>query len=537
MFLLFAMTCVLFFARLDHPLLEPEEGRYAEIPRQMLAEGRWLTPVLHGEDYWQKPPLLYWLVMLSYQAFGVYDWAARLVPCLAGIASVIVVTLWGWRTLGFWTGFVAGAMLSLSARFLYLAGMLSTDGLLCTFVLAGLAAGHLAMTEGRTRVRWSLLASMAMALGVLTKGPLAILLIAAPLAALALLDRRCRAWSVLESCVYLSLVALVAAPWFVMMAWNAPQAAESFLLLHHLARYLAPLDHEKPAWFYLPSLALGMLPWTLLLIPALPYLGNKSLHAGKRRPAALGAFVVAFAWCVAFFSLSGCKRPAYILPAFPLLALMLGTFVAHGLPWRLWMQTATRLAERSGHRWARRLTLAACAMGVTCSAAAALAQLWPWQNALFLAIAFAALAALISLPPTRMPAWTSWAGCVAIMFFFLFIGQRAFLPDYHDRFGLRRQVEISAEHEQEEELPILTYPKRWDSVSFYTRRNNVESYTPAQREKLIRDLQTHGKAIVFLKRDESLQSLLDALPTGMEIEFLGRKADYVAVGLVKTRMK
>lgn len=537
MLILFAITCVLFFARLDHPLLEPEEARYAEIPRQMLAEGRFLTPVLHGEDYWQKPPLLYWLVMLSYQTFGVYDWAARLVPGVAGILSVIIVTLWGLRTLGFWTGFVSGAILSLSARFLYLAGMLSMDGLLCTCVLGGLAAGQLALTEERRRVRWSLLMCLAVALGILTKGPVALVLIVAPLGMLAFLDRRCQFWSVLESCVYFGVVALFAGPWFVLMAISAPEAAGTFFWLHHLLRYVAPIDHEKPAWFYVPSLALGMLPWTLLLVPAIPYLWKKSLRAGRRRPAPLGAFVLAFAWCVVFFSLSGCKRQGYILPAFPLLALILGTFVTHGLPWRLWMASAAHIAERSGHRWARGLTFAACAMGVTCAAAAALAQLWSWQHGAILAAAFALLTAIITIPISRLPAWTSWVGCVAIMFFFLFIGQRTLLPEYHDRFGLRRQVEITSEYEQDAELPIFTYPKRWDSVSFYAQRKNVESYTPQERDKLIRDLQTHGKAIVFLRRDSSLQELLKALPKELEIEFLGRNSDYVAVGLVKSRLK
>ena len=79
---LLLMGVALFFSRLGQPLLEPEEARYAEIPRQMLAEGRLLTPVLHGEDYYQKPPLLYWLVMAAYRCCGVHDWAARLVPVL-----------------------------------------------------------------------------------------------------------------------------------------------------------------------------------------------------------------------------------------------------------------------------------------------------------------------------------------------------------------------------------------------------------------------------------------------------------------------
>lgn len=535
MFLLGAATCVLFFARLDHPLLEPEEARYAEIPRQMLAEGRVWTPVLHGEDYWQKPPLLYWLVMLSYQLFGVYDWAARLIPCLAGILCVSITTAWAWRTLGFWTGLVAGAMLTLSARFLYLAGMLSMDGLLCVCVLASLASGQLALTVERYRMRWSILAAVACALGILTKGPVALVLIAAPLIALALLDRRARFWTKIECCCYLGLVAILAGPWFVMMAWSDPEAAGTFFWLHHLVRYVAPLDHQKPAWFYLPSLLLGMLPWTLLLLPALPYLGRKSMRAGMRRPAALGAFVLAFAWCVLFFSLSGCKRQGYILPAFPLLALIVGTFVTHGLPWRLWMQTVTRVAERSGHRWARRLTFTACAMGLTCSAAAALAQLWPWELALFLALEVVILGILVTLPFIRLPAWTSWAGCASIVFFLLFIGQLAFMPDYHERFGLRRQVEITSEYEQEEDLPILTYPKRWDSVSFYTRRGDVESYAPGELDQLVRDLQAHGKAMVFVRRDGALRELLEALPKEMEFVLRGRQADYVAVGLVRWR--
>ncbi len=535
LFVLFVATSGLFLCRLDHPLLEPEEARYAEIPRQMLIEGHLWTPILHGEEYWQKPPLLYWLVMLSYQIFGVSDWAARLVPGLAGILCVGITTAWAWRTLGFWTGFVSGAMLTLSARFLYLAGMLSMDSPLCACVLTGLATGHLALTEKRSRIRWSLLLAGALALGVLTKGPVAFVLILVPLIALAFFDRRCRFWSLGESCLYGVLVALFAGPWFVLMALNAPEAAGEFLWLHNVQRYFAPLDHEKPAWFYVPSLFLGALPWTLLMVPALPYLWTKSQRAGERRPAPLGAFILAFAWCVLFFSLSGCKRPAYILPAFPLLALILGTFVTHGLPWQRWVRTATLCAAPAGHRWARRLTVTACMMGLTCSVAAGLAQLWPWTQAGFLALAFALLSVVLALPPVRLPAWTSWAGCAAITFFLLLLGQRAFLPDYHDRFGLRRQVELSATYEQEETLPIFTYPRRWDSVSFYARRGDVESYADAELDQLIRDLQAHDKAMLFVRRDGALQKLLSRLPSDREFEAIGRKADYVTVGVVRRR--
>jgi len=545
MLMLLLVTCGLHAGRLDHSLLEPEEARYAEIPRQMLAQGRFVTPVLHGEDYWQKPPLLYWLVMLSYQTFGVHDWAARLVPMLAGIACVLVTTCWAWRALGFWSGFVSGMILSLSVRFLYLAGMLSMDSLLCAFVVAALASGQLALTEATGRIRWLILCALTCGLGILTKGPVAAVLVIVPLAAFAFLDRRCRWVTFWEAFLFSAIMGVVALPWYVAMTLHAPAAAGSFLWLHNLLRYLAPIDHEKPAWFYAPSLLVGMLPWTLLLIPLGPYLWRRSLRAAKRRPAALGFFLLAFAWCVLFFSLSGCKRPGYILPALPILALILGTFVTHGLPWSRWMQTdwhsvlAVReeSANGAGHRWGRRLLAATFAMAAALSIAAGITHLWSWPAAglatsVFIACGFAAV-----IIPLTGSAWTSWAGCGLALLIVLTLGQRVWLPEYHDRFGLRRQVELASAYEQEEQLPIVTYPKRWDSVTYYSQRVNVESYTPADFAQLIHNLNQNGKSIVFVRREESLRDLLKALPDHMEVEPLGREDDFVVVALVRSRKR
>ncbi|HMC65838.1 MAG TPA: dolichol-phosphate mannosyltransferase, partial [Gemmataceae bacterium] len=78
--LLLVLPGALLYPCLDFHLFEPDEGRYAEIPREMLVRGEWVVPQLQGQPYLDKPPLLYWLVMLSYQLFGVDDWSARLVP-------------------------------------------------------------------------------------------------------------------------------------------------------------------------------------------------------------------------------------------------------------------------------------------------------------------------------------------------------------------------------------------------------------------------------------------------------------------------
>jgi hypothetical protein len=217
---------------------------------------------------------------------------------------------------------------------------------------------------------------------------------------------------------------------------------------------------------------------------------------------------------------------------------MLGAFVTHGLPWQRWMdavRTRKSPTHRTGHRWAQRLAVAAVLMGVAIGVASALSDLWTWGQAGLAAGFIALVGILVAFTPPRLPAWTSWAGCVLTVFLVLAIGQIAWLPDYHQRFGLRRQVELSAVHEQEDDLPIVSYPKRWDSIGFYTHRTDVESYTPAELAQLVHDLHMHGKALVFVRRAGSLPELLAALPDHLEVELLDRQDGYIAVGLVRPR--
>src|SRR5271154_1320081 len=100
LFLLVVLPALLLYPCMSFYLFEPDEGRYAEIPREMLMRGEWVVPYLQGEPYLDKPPLFYWMVMLSYRAFGTHDWAARLVPALAVHGCVLLTYLLGRRALG-----------------------------------------------------------------------------------------------------------------------------------------------------------------------------------------------------------------------------------------------------------------------------------------------------------------------------------------------------------------------------------------------------------------------------------------------------
>jgi hypothetical protein len=330
---------LLLLMRLSCPLLEPEEARYAEIPRQMLAQGSFIEPVWHGQPYYHKPPLLYWLVMLSYSLLGVHDWAARLVPALASLATVFVTWTWGTRALGARAGFLAALVLCLSARFVYLGRMLTIDPLLCLWVTAALAAAHLAMREAPLRWHWWLTSAVLTGLGLLTKGPVALVLTLAPVLAFQWLDRRTARPSFPRVAAYVALAIGITCPWYLAMCVTNPAAAVDFLWLHNIQRYLDPLDHHEPFWFFLPGLLLGTLPWSLLLWPLGRWLLGYSRGTGAPPPA-LGFCLLALLWCVGFFSLSGCKRAVYILPALPWLALCLGACL-DARPWlRLgWQET------------------------------------------------------------------------------------------------------------------------------------------------------------------------------------------------------
>jgi 4-amino-4-deoxy-L-arabinose transferase-like glycosyltransferase len=320
-------AALLSFSQLNCPLQEPEETLYAEVSRQMLAEGRLLVPVRHGRALYDKPPLLYWLVMGAYRLVGVHDWAARLVCSGAAFLCVLVTYAWGKRAVGPRAAFAGALMLCLSPRWAQLARMVSMNSLLTLWVIAALAAAHRALAGPRLSRRWWLLSALACGLAFLTKGPVALALVAVPVLLYQVLDRRCarlewRSWA-----AYVGLVALVGLPWLVILAVRDPAFVYYFVWIHHVRRVLAPIDHPQSFWYYGPVLLVGMLPWALLLPGLVKHLARRAGHGLPQRTGDLGFFLLAGGWSLLFFSAAGCKRPCYILPIMPPLALALGCYV------------------------------------------------------------------------------------------------------------------------------------------------------------------------------------------------------------------
>ena len=526
------VAALLFFSRLGCPLQEPQEVRYAEIPRQMLAEGHWLVPVLNGQPYLEKPPLLYWLGMLSYHIFGVHDGAIRLISSGAGFLTVLLTWWWGRRTAGAWAGLAGALILCLSGRFLYLQRLLTMDALLTAWVVAGLAMGHIAMRSSSLRWGWWLLSALACGLGLLTKGPIALVLVGPPLLGFQVLDARiCRpAWR--PWLAYLALALAVAAPWYAAVALVQPGFLTDFFWHHHVVRFLEPFDHQEPAWFYLPGLLLALFPWSLLLPGLVWFVVRHSRRVAARRPSALGFFLLAFLGPLLFFSAAGCKRPTYVLPVLPPLALALGCFLQAWLIRYLAARPGSVLAER-GAAYARWATRGVLVLAIVAILMASRTGLLPPFSALLLA--GAALAGLL-FSRSRWPVrpGPAWGLCLAVLFAFLLTGIWQFLPGFTGKFSLRDQVRPLAERVRKESLPVVCYPRRWDSVSYYLHRDDVRAFTAQQRPELIATLRQEGETLMFVKSGRPMQEFLGALPPGMEFVPHGRQGTLTA-GVVRYR--
>jgi hypothetical protein len=206
--------------------------------------------------------------------------------------------------------------------------ILVLDGLLTFCTTLALFAAYEAVRGGRLRWGWWVLSAVACGLGVLTKGPVALVLVAPPLWLYRRLGGPGTAVSRGAAALFLAVVTAVAAPWYVAVCVREPGFAYTFVWEHHVLRFLAPFAHERGVWFYGPVLLAGLFPATLLTVPFLRFLASGDPDVARRRTADLGFLLLAGGWCVAFFSASACKLPTYVLPAFPPLALALGWYLA-----------------------------------------------------------------------------------------------------------------------------------------------------------------------------------------------------------------
>jgi 4-amino-4-deoxy-L-arabinose transferase-like glycosyltransferase len=332
------LAAILYLPGLGRPALwEPDEGRYAEIAREMVLSGDYVTPRDDFELYFEKPPLVYWSEAASIKIFGVNEFAIRLPAALFSIGQVVVTAALADALFGAALGFFAALALALSPLFFGFARFATLDPALAFFLTAALGAFYFAARDDSFSQpparRWMLICAAMLALGTLAKGPVALFLGGAIALTWLALERRLREIAQMPLAWCALIYAAIVVPWFVLMEARNPGFLNFFFIHEHLQRYTTSNEHGWGPWFFIPIVVGGMWPWIFFVPPgwfAMRGAGFENNPATSARSAAnflATWFVVIFV----FFSIPYSKLGSYILPALPPLAIFAGFGLAHTL--------------------------------------------------------------------------------------------------------------------------------------------------------------------------------------------------------------
>ena len=337
---------LLLFGTLNYRHLIPsDEGRYAEISREMLVTGDWVTPRYNGYKYFEKPPLQIWATATAFNLFGIGDWQARLWTALTGFLTILFVGFTGARIYNARAGWIAALVLASSPMWVIGGHINSLDMGLSAFLVAALCSLLLAQTSrlqsGTRNWMWACWALMGLA--TLSKGVIGLAIPGMVFVVYSITAWDWKIWKRLYIISGTIVFLAITAPWFVLVAQRNPEFLEFFFIHEHLQRFTQTAHSRTgPIYFFIPLLILGFLPW----VAQIPGAIGQAWQERNRQFSSGWLLTCWFAVILGFFSLSQSKLPGYIIPIFPALALIVGNRLDRNLgfsnslklPWQL--QTA-----------------------------------------------------------------------------------------------------------------------------------------------------------------------------------------------------
>lgn len=324
----------------NYPLSAPDAARYAEIPREMVVTGDYITPHLNYIKYFEKPPLFYWMQSAAIKTFGVNEFAVDFSNALLGLLSCLLVYFAGRSLFGRLSGLFASMVLATSTLFFAMTQLTTLDLALTFFLSAGLLCFILANQKPLGMVRDSLLMLMYVlfALAVMTKGLIGIVFPLLIIFAYVLIFNEWRNLKTYRIVSGLILFLLIALPWHILVQLRNPEFWHFYFVEQHFLRYLTPYaGREQPWWFFIAVAAGGFFPWILYLPQSL--VNSCPKHWQEIKQAKPTLFLLLWIIIVlVFYTFSNSKLIPYILPIFPPLALIVGKYL--GSIWNTPKQTA-----------------------------------------------------------------------------------------------------------------------------------------------------------------------------------------------------
>lgn len=312
-----------FFYKLgERSLYNPDEGRYAEVAREMVLRNDWVEPRLFNVDYLAKPILFYWLTMVSFKLFGFTEFAARLMPVLFGLMGILATFFFVKRTAGLRPAFFTALILASSFWYMQVSRFMLIDIVFAFFIFSALYAYYIAVSHRGHKGFFYLVFYVCLGFAFLAKGFACFILTGFPIGLYLVLGAKVKHPSLKRYHIAGILIFLaIISTWLVRITMREPEFLESFVVHDHIKRFTSDdFEHQQPWFFFLLLMPVFCIPWTFFLIP----IKNAfSFQPNNRRD--LNLFLLCTGLGILFFfSVSQTKLATYCMPAFPFLCILLG---------------------------------------------------------------------------------------------------------------------------------------------------------------------------------------------------------------------
>ncbi len=462
-------------------LIGPDEPRYSAIAREMLSAGDYITPRLNGVPWFEKPPLMYWLAAVGYKLLGINETGARFPSAAAATICVFFIYWCGRRLWDRTAGFLAALVSATSIGSFAFARAASMDMLLSACLTMALVFFLFGFNDTTPKRRlWFCLFYAAIGLGILTKGPVAILLPALSLAGFLLLRGRWHEWRTWYP-KGLWVTALVCVPWYLLCTiFNGWQFIQVFFINQNVARFTSTIHgHGRPVYFFVPVLILLTFPWTFLLLSAFRRTFGKNDH-------------ILIWWAAVpfvFFSLAGSKLPGYILPIVPPLSLLLGKEL---------LQPSSGMYRLAVYIEAGTMLFIGVAFGLYGNTL----NVDPHVSGMvILTVTFAAAAILAAIALWLDPVWLA-AFNVTVIFALVITAATMVFPRFDTTDTMRPWQSALRQLISENEMVLMYKPERWAEYGMqYYRPNHIRTAFSAEE---LADATKSGGRLLCISDDQAL---------------------------------
>lgn len=452
---LLLLAAIILFTNSSFPLFEPDEARNAQLAMNIVETGQWTALSLSGEPYWDKPPLLAWMTAVSYKCFGISEWSTRLPSILTSLFLLAFMIIAGAKLIGLRAATIGTAALLLAWGFAFQTRYVTMDAMLTFFTTAatlGIAVGVRNKGLKKVKKSWLIASGIAIGLGILAKGPVCLVLTVPPIVVWMFLNREVSREAIRATVKLVPLwAAIVSAPWFIVTMATNPEFAWYFLWKHHVVRFSDAFNHQEPLWYYIPILWLFMFPASILLPRVIYVISSRNPKYRLLRTPSHGLLALSALWIVGFFSMSQCKLPAYVLPAFPMIALLIGVIVNFEFDKPTTKRTRF---DRLPKRIAIGVSILSLVVGI-----ASVYQFGNREIASFAVFSIAITASvflLVQYPLKRStPRKNSWLATSAIGLIFVFLGVSQLVPSIaRDRSILNS---IATDAQNRSSIPVIYF--------------------------------------------------------------------------------